>query len=163
MSHLNDTLHALLAETRYATLATHDPDGTIHLTPVWFLFVDGLFYFESFSGSRKVKNLQENPSASVVVDGRQPGRESWVSAAGTADILTGDEARTINASVRRRYMTQAARDDPRIEPVFAAADDVTIRLTPTRWRSWAAKLLDDQFFGGILGGKPEQWFLPVEV
>jgi len=89
MSDLNDTLRAFLAETRYATLATHDPDGTIHLTPVWFLFNDGLFYFEAFSGSRKVKNLQENPSASVVVDRRQPGRESWVSAAGTADILTG--------------------------------------------------------------------------
>jgi len=160
---LNDELRALLAQTRYAILATHDPEERIHLTPVWFLFDDGLFYFESFSGSRKIKNLKKNPSASVVVDGREPGRESWVSAAGTADILTGDEARAINADVRRRYMTQAARDDPRIEPVFAAADDVTIRLTPTRWRSWAAKDLDDQFFGGILGGTPEQWFLPVEV
>ncbi|MFY9578949.1 MAG: PPOX class F420-dependent oxidoreductase [Gaiellaceae bacterium] len=160
---MNDDLRALLEETRYAILATNGPDGTIHLTPVWFLFDDGRFYFESFSGSRKVKNILENPSASVVVDGRQPGRESWVSAAGTADVLTGDESRTINADVRRRYMTQAARDDPRIEPVFAAADDVTIRLTPTRWRSWAAKDLDAQFFGGILGGTPEQWFLPVEV
>ena len=94
MSHLDDKLRALLAETRYATLATHDSDGAIHLTPVWFMFDDGLFYFESFSGSRKVKNLQENPSASVVVDGRQPGRESWVSAAGTAEILTGDDAWT---------------------------------------------------------------------
>jgi PPOX class probable F420-dependent enzyme len=163
MSQLNGELGALLAETRYAVLATHDPEGTIHLTPVWFLFDDGRFYFESFSASRKVKNLQENPSASVVIDGRQPGKESWVSAAGTADILTGNEALTTNADIRRRYLKQAALDDARIEPVFAAADDVTIRLTPTRWRSWAAKALDEQFFGGILGATPEQWFLPVDV
>ncbi len=137
MSQVNDELRALLAETRYAILATHDPEETIHLTPVWFMFDDGQFYFESFSGSRKVKNLQENPSASVVVDGRQPGRESWVSATGTADVLTGDEALEINSDIRRRYMTQAARDDPRIEPVFAAGSCRSRSRPSRRWRGRA--------------------------
>jgi PPOX class probable F420-dependent enzyme len=158
----NDGLRAFLTETRYATLATHDVDGSIHLTPVWFLFEDDRFYFESFSASRKVKNIQREPGVSVVVDGRQPGRESWVSASGTADLLGGDEAQAINGRVRARYMTEEAFGDPRIEPVFVAADDVTIRMTPARWRSWAARDIDEQFFGGILGATPERWFLPVE-
>jgi len=50
MSELSDELRALLAERRYATLATHDPDGTIHLTPVWFLFDD-----ERFISSRSLR------------------------------------------------------------------------------------------------------------
>jgi PPOX class probable F420-dependent enzyme len=158
----NDELRPLLTETRYATLATHDADGTIHLTPVWFLFEDDRFYFESFSASRKVKNIQRDPDVSVVVDGRQPGRESWVSASGKADLLSGDEAQAINARVRARYLTKDAFGDPRIEPVFAVADDVTIRVRPVRWRSWAARDIDEQFFGGILGATPERWFLPVE-
>jgi PPOX class probable F420-dependent enzyme len=159
---LNDELHAFLSERRYATLATLEPNGGIHLTPVWFLFEDGLFLFESFSGSRKVSNLERSSSASVIVDAREPGNERWVFASGTVDILTGDGAQAANARIRQRYLTQDALADERIEPAFAAADDVTLRLTPKRWRSWAASDLDQQYFGGILGQTPERWFLPVD-
>ena len=92
---------------------------------------------------------------------RAAGR--WVSASGTAEILSGEEALTINAGIRRRYLTKDAIADARIEPVFAAGDDVTIRLSPTRWRSWQASDLDQQFFGDILGQTPERWFQSVEV
>jgi PPOX class probable F420-dependent enzyme len=163
MPELTDELRALLAERRYATLATHDCDGGIHLTPLWFLFDGDRFYFESFPGSRKIKNLQHNPSASVLVDVRQPGKERWVAASGTADVLTGEEAQAINARIRWRYLTRDALDDARIEPVFAAADDVTIRLSPIGWRSWAVRDVDERFFGGILGQTSERWFSPVDV
>ena len=103
MAGLTDELRALLAERRYATLATQDPDGLIHLTPVWFLFDNDRFYFESFSGSRKIKNLQQNPSASVIVDVRQPGTERWVAGSGTSEILRGEQAATVNALIRHRY------------------------------------------------------------
>ena len=161
MPDLTDEHRELLAERRYAVLATHDTDGTIHLTPVWFLFAGDRFYIESSSASRKIENLRHRPTASITVDVRQPGLDRWVSASGTTDILDGDEAATINASIVRRYLTQEAIEDPRIGPAFAAADDVTIRLTPTRWRSWSAQDLDERYFGGILGQTPERWFLPI--
>jgi PPOX class probable F420-dependent enzyme len=159
---LTDELRLLLAERRYAILGTHDPDDVIHLTPVWFMFDNDRFYFESYSGSRKIKNLRRNPAASVIVDARTPGAEQWLAAVGTVEILGGDESALVNAAIRQRYLTHDALADQRIEPVFAAADDVTIRLTPAKWRSWAAKDLDEAFFGGILGATPERWFLPVE-
>jgi PPOX class probable F420-dependent enzyme len=161
MPELTDELRALLTARRYATLATHDPEGTIHLTPVWFMFDDERFYFECNSASRKVENLRRRPSASVIVDARQPGAERWVSASGTTEILAGHEAQAINARIRRRYLTQVAIEDARIEPVFAAGDDVTIRLTPTRWRSWSVRDLDSRAFGGLLGQTPERYFLPI--
>ncbi len=148
---------------RYATLATHDLDGTIHLTPVWFLFEDGRLCFGSSSASRKVENLRRKPSASVVVDARRPGSDRWVSASGTAEILTGEEALAINERIRQRYLTREAIDDARIGPVFAAGDDVTIRLTPTAWRSWTSRDHDERSFGGLLGRTPERWFLPLEA
>jgi len=161
VSGLKDDHRVLLSERRYAVLATHDPDGAIHQTPVWFLFDEDRFYIESSSASRKVENLRHTPSASITVDARQPGMDRWVSAAGTADILSGSEAEAINASIRRRYLTQEAIEDARIGPSFAAADDVTIRLIPTGWRSWSARDLDERFFGGILGQSPDRWFLPI--
>jgi PPOX class probable F420-dependent enzyme len=163
MAELTDEMRAFLAERRYAVLATRDPDTTIHLTPVWYMFDGEVFLFESFSGSRKIKNLERDPAVSVLVDARQPANERWVSASGTAEIVSGDEAQRINAEIRRRYLTEDARGDERIEPVFAAGDDVTIRFTPARWLSWQARDLDDQFFGGVLGQAPERWFLPVDA
>ena len=163
MSEPDDDVRAFLAERRYAVLATHDPDAGIHLTPIWFLFENVRFYFESFSGSKKVANLRRNASASAVFDARRPGDERWVSASGPVEILGGADAQAINARIRRRYLTDAALEDERIEPVYGAGDDVTIVLTPARWRSWTAKDLDAQLFGGILGATPERWFLPLEA
>jgi PPOX class probable F420-dependent enzyme len=152
MGELTDELRLFLGGRRYAVLATHDPDGGIHLTPIWFLFEADRFYFASSSGSRKVKNLERDFSASVVVDAREPGRERWVSAAGPAEILRDGEAQSINASIRRRYLTPQALDGP-IEAALRASDDVTLRLTPTSWRSWTAEI----------GESPERWFLAVDV
>lgn len=152
MTELTDELRAFLAERRYAVLATHDRHGGIHLTPIWFLFEDDRFYFASSSGSRKVKNVERHTSASVVVDARRRGRERWVSASGPVDVLRGDEAAAINARIRRRYLTPEAAGGP-IEATLAASDDVTLRLTPVSWRSWAAEL----------GESPERWFLPVDL
>jgi PPOX class probable F420-dependent enzyme len=148
---LTDNLRAFLGERRYAVLATHDPDGGIHLTPIWFLFEEDRFHFASSSRSRKVKNVERSPSASVVVDARDPGRDRWVSASGTVEILRDGEAQMINARIRRRYLVPEALDGP-IEAELAASDDVTLRLAPTAWRSWAVEI-----------GESERWFLPVDA
>ena len=147
MAELTDEVRSFLDERRCAVLATHDPDGGIHLTPIWFLFEDDTFYFESSSKSRKVENVARSSSVSVVVDARAPGRERWVSASGQVEILRNEEAQAINARIRRRYLAPEALDGP-IEAELAAADDVTLRLAPTAWRSWTAPIMDsaDEFF-----------------
>ena len=137
MAELTDELRAFLAERRYAVLATYG-EHRIDLTPIWFLFEEDRFLFATNSRSRKVANLRRNPSASVVVDARDPGREQWVAADGTIDILDGDEALSINGRVHERYMTPAALTDEEIMAVFATSDDVTLRLTPSAWRAWRA-------------------------
>src|SRR3954471_4290614 len=141
MGKLTDELRSFLGERRYAVLATHDRHGGIHLTPIWFLFEDDCFYFASSSRSRKVKNVEANSSASVVVDARDPGRDQWVSASGPIEILRDGEAQSINARIRRRYLAPAALDGP-IATDLGASDDVTLRLVPATWRSWAAPTME---------------------
>lgn len=152
MAELTDEVRSFLSERRCAVLATHDPDGVIHLTPIWFLFEDDSFYFESSSTSRKVENIVRTPSGSVVVDARLPGRERWVSASGPVGILRDDEAQAINARIRQRYLTPDALGGP-LGTVLAETDDVTLRLAPTVWRSWAAPVMDSA----------DQLFLPVDT
>ncbi len=147
MAELTDEVRSFLGERRCTVLATHDPDGGIHLTPIWFLFEGDSFYFESSSKSRKVKNIVQSSSVSVVVDARTPGRERCVSASCPAEILRNGEAQAINARIRRRYLAPEALDGP-IEAVLAVTDDVTLKLAPTAWRSWTAPIMDsaDQLF-----------------
>jgi PPOX class probable F420-dependent enzyme len=152
MAELTDDVRSFLAERRCAVLATHDPDGGIHLTPIWFLFEDDSFYFESSSKSRKVENVVQRSSVSVVVDARTPGQERWVSASGQVEILRDEEAQAINARIRRRYLAPEALAGP-LEAAIATADDVTLSLAPTAWRSWTAPVVDS----------PDQLFLPVDA
>ena len=106
--------------------------------------------------------MAARPNATLLVDIRKPGSERWVSASGRAEILRDEEARQTNSRILRRYLTDEAIVDPRVGPGFAAADDITICLKPETWRSWSAKDVDKQFFGGFLGSAPEKWFRPVE-
>ena len=162
MAELTDWGRKLIEGRHYATLATQDADGSLHLTPVWYLYRDGQLYVGANSASRKVRNAIARPTASLVVDVRIPGGERWVSGLGPVTILRGAESQKINAAIQERYLTPEALRDPRIGPVFAAADDVTLCIRPERWRSWAGADLDAQFFGGILGTAPERWFRPVD-
>ncbi|MGQ0604017.1 MAG: pyridoxamine 5'-phosphate oxidase family protein [Anaerolineales bacterium] len=155
-------MREFLSGLHYATLATRNEDGSIHLTPVWYLFEHECFFVETASSDRKVRNIVARPEASLVVDSRKLGSEQWVGAAGMADIIKGARSKELNAKIQHRYLTQAGRDDPRVGPIFAAASDVTIGLRPHSWRSWDLKSLDDQFFGSLLGHTPQQWFLPLD-
>ena len=63
MPTLSDAIRQILEARRYATLATHDADGSIHTTPIWYLFENGNFYVGSGSGSRKALNVVARPNA----------------------------------------------------------------------------------------------------
>ena len=163
MSKLNDSMREFLSGRHYATLATLNQDGSIHLTPVWYLFEDDRFFVSTASSSRKVRNILARPRASLLVDSRRnQGDELWVSSSGTAEIIRGERAGAIYPKILRRYVTKAGVEDPRVGPVFAAAGEIIVGLTPHSWRSWEFKSLDDEYFGGILRQTPEQWFLPLD-
>ena len=156
-------MRQLVEERRYAVLATHNADRSIHLPPVWYLFETGTFYVQSLSSDRKARNVAAPPDATIIVDARRPGSERWAYASGPADILAGEESCAINARIGQRYLSDEGLEDAQVGPVFATAVDATICLTPVVWRAWSLQGLDEQFFEGILGRFPWRWFLPVDV
>jgi PPOX class probable F420-dependent enzyme len=163
MAQLSDSMREFLNGRHYATLATLNADGSMHLTPVWYLCEDDRLFVETAASDRKVRNILARPAASLLVDSRhKPGAERWVSASGTAEVIRGERSKAINAKIQQRYLTPAGREDPRVGPVLAAASEVTIGLTPHTWRAFDLKRFDEQFFGGILGRTPERWFLPID-
>jgi PPOX class probable F420-dependent enzyme len=158
---LDPTFQQMLQRRFIATLGTTNADGSIHLTAVWYLFEDGRLFVATSSKSRKARNVAAQPKASLMVDVRKPGSERGVTAAGRADLISGNPSREINRRVHMRYLSAAAMADPQIEPVFASFDDVTLRLTPESWFTWDMATLDAQAFGGRLGRTPG-YLLPLD-
>jgi len=158
---LDPTFQEMLRGRHIATLGTTNTDGTIHLTAVWYLFEGGCLYVATSSKTRKTRNLLARPKASLMVDVRRPATERGVTASGSVDLISGGQSREINRRIHSRYMSAAAMADPHIEPVFAAFDDVTVRITPVSWISWDMGVLDAQAFGGRLGGTPG-YLLPLD-
>ncbi len=64
-------------------VATVRPEGRPHLTPVWGVWMDGVFYFGSGPQTRKVRNLSENPHVAV-----HPEGEDVVILEGVAETIT---------------------------------------------------------------------------
>jgi general stress protein 26 len=56
-----------VAAKRSCWLATLRPDGRPHIAAVGALWVDGKFYFTSGAGTRKSRNLAENPNCTISV------------------------------------------------------------------------------------------------
>jgi PPOX class probable F420-dependent enzyme len=64
-------LARFLSAPRNAVVGTVDPDGSPHLTPVWYHYTGDCVYFFTRPDSRKVRNLQRDPRVTLCVD--EPG------------------------------------------------------------------------------------------
>lgn len=140
----------MLAGRFIASLGTHNEDGSIHLTAVWYLFETGFLYVGTSSRSRKGRNVAARPKATLMVDSRKPASERGLVAVCTAEIIEGASSKEINARIQRRYMSAPAVADPRAGGMLAAMDDITLRLTPANWYAWDMRQLDAAIFGGAM-------------
>jgi PPOX class probable F420-dependent enzyme len=162
MASLADVLvRQLLDGRRVASLATENPDGTVHMVAVWYWFDGTDVFVATSSRSRKARNLHSNPKVSLMIDARDPATSYGVTIAGVAQILTGDVSRKRNEEIHRKYLSEAALADARVGPVFAAWDDVTIQIAPASVIAWDMREADRQFFGGVLEKNPA-YLLPLQ-
>ena len=162
MASLSDAAVRQLLDGRYiATFATRNPNGSIHMVAVWYWFDGSDVFVATSSRSRKARNLQASAEVSLMVDSRDPAASYGVTIAGTAQILTGESSRKYNAEIHRKYLSADALADRRVGPVFAAWDDITVRLAPASLIAWDMRQADEQVFGGRFRNNPT-YLLPLE-
>ena len=162
MASLADPLVKQLLDGRYvASLATENPDGSIHMVAVWYWFDGADIFVATSSRSKKARNLQSNPKVSLMIDSRDPAASCGTTIAGTAQVLTGDLSRKRNAEVHRRYLSEAAIADANVGPVFAAMDDATIQIAPASVIAWDLQQVDEQLLGSALERNPA-YLLPLQ-
>src|SRR6202011_120902 len=64
----DEEVKQFLDDARTISLASLNADGTIHLVPMWYGFLDGEIAFETKAKSQKVKNLRRNPTITCMVE-----------------------------------------------------------------------------------------------
>jgi PPOX class probable F420-dependent enzyme len=128
---------AMLREARVARLATADAAGTPHLVPVCFVVGDDGAMWTPIDGKpkssrrlRRLRNLAENPRASLLVDHyEEDWRElRWVAVHGRAELVTGAAAAPALDALRAKY--------PQYAEVEAGPE--AIRLVAQRIVAWSA-------------------------
>lgn len=145
----DERLQQLLDGRYVATLATRNADGTIHLSAVWFLHDDGAILVATAGTTRKARNATQRPDGSVLIDARGGAVLRGAAATGRMEIVTGAAARELNERVWRKYLTATGLAAPGVGGAIRAHDDVTIRFTPRRWRTWGT---DTDFAGAFEAG-----------
>ena len=134
---LADALVRELLEARLiGVLATLDPLRSIHAVPMWYAADEDSVLLATGSRSRKVRNLQADPRATLVLHDSRPGFEvCGTSIAGRVEIVQGLEARGLVDRVHGRYVAGGADEDPAVREFFDS-DDVALRLRPLTALTW---------------------------
>ncbi len=135
------------------TIGTLNPDGSIHLAFVIFLWEDGRLYFETASITKKARNVAANPTASFAFES---GDGFMAMAEGTARLIEGDEARAINERLRAKYLTDQVVDS--VGAAWGDIDDVAVEITPHKWRSWDSSRFYDMSAEAAGGLSTDQWW-----
>jgi PPOX class probable F420-dependent enzyme len=88
-----------LARERNAWLCTVRPDGSPHVTPVWFVYLRERWWIGADGGSVKVRNIEKFPRVSLTLeDGRFP-----VVAEGAAVVHRGPFPQKITDTFAAKY------------------------------------------------------------
>ncbi|MEG3634690.1 pyridoxamine 5'-phosphate oxidase family protein [Micromonospora palythoicola] len=88
-----------LARERVVWICTLRPDGSPHLTPVWFHYVEGEWWIGTGERNRKVRNIAADPRVSLAL----PDGDAPVVAEGEASIVRRPFPPEVVEALRRRY------------------------------------------------------------
>jgi PPOX class probable F420-dependent enzyme len=113
-------------------IGTVRPDGRPHLVPVWFVWDGKEVVIFSRPGSRKVRNIRENPHVVLALDDTKGG-EDVISIEGEAELLlTGSDVMMAYPAYAEKYSEVLRGMNTTVE---AVAKEYTqgIRVTPRRF------------------------------
>jgi PPOX class probable F420-dependent enzyme len=98
-----DELMAFLNEAPLARLSSLNPDGTIHIAPVYFKYDNGDILIGTQDISHKIRNIKNNPNVTVLIDNQEsPFRGVLIYGVATLEY---ENVIAKRASIFSRYMS----------------------------------------------------------
>jgi PPOX class probable F420-dependent enzyme len=133
----DEEIAALLDAGRTLHVATLNRDGTPHLVPLYYVVIDGVVTFWTYTKSQKIRNLERDPRLTVMVEvGEGYDQLRGVQINGTAALSTDLAAVSdVGGRIYARYFGEF--NETARESVTASARKRTaVRVEPLRVASW---------------------------
>ena len=126
-------LQDLLEQTHFARLGTINEDGSAHLSPLFFNYIDGQITMATQVRSRKVRNIKRNNNVSVLIDVTEPVFKGAL-VYGVAELDFEDVvSKRADILMRRSSKEQALK---MAEGLCDRWESVIVRVTPTNIASF---------------------------
>lgn len=123
MGQLSGDALARLSSEPVVWISTLRPDGSPHLTPVWFLFLDEVWWICTEARNRKVRNVDHDPRVALAL----PSGHAPLVAEGRATIHRRDFPPPVIAGFARKYDWDIAPPGSGGEPL------VLFEIPASRW------------------------------
>ncbi|MCZ0975966.1 pyridoxamine 5'-phosphate oxidase family protein [Streptomyces albulus] len=123
VNELGPAVRLRLAEEKNVWLCTVRPDGSAHVTPVWFVYQSSRWWIGSDHSSVKVRNIRKEPRVSLALeDGRFP-----VVAEGEAALIRDGFPRQILTAFEQKYGWDVSA------PTRSGSKRVLLKVHVRRW------------------------------
>ena len=144
-----EEIQKFLGEQKVAIVTSFGPRGWPHSMPLWYLVEDGKIRSWTFRKSQKVKNLERDPRATVLVEA---GYDVYPELRGVmyeAETVVHDDPDTVvdyAIKVGKRYTPGGGEPTPEMIEAFhtQAPKRVVLEFTPVRTVTW-----DHRKLGGV--------------
>jgi PPOX class probable F420-dependent enzyme len=138
----------LLESERVAVVSSNGPRGWPHSMPLWYVVRDGEIWVWTYAKSQKVKNLERDPRATVLIEtGVEYGELRGVQIEAEAELVR-DPDRIVDyakeMTVRYSDGIEKVEGDAAAALEAQAPKRVAIRFEPKRVASW-----DHRKLGGV--------------
>jgi PPOX class probable F420-dependent enzyme len=138
---LSEADQAELLETeRTVVISSIGPRGWPHVMPMWFVARDGEVWIWTYAKSQKVKNLERDPRATLLIEtGTEYTELRGVQIEAEAELVR-DQDRIVDfakeLTVRYTEGVDSVQGDAAAALLKQAAKRVAIRFVPVRVASW---------------------------
>ena len=133
---MNDEIESLLEEAKIARFCSHNKDGTIHATPVWYRYEGGKIVLGTPIKSQKARNVERNNNVTFLVDVEgPPTRGIIIYGKAVLEKLSAEKMVSAGVSIFERYM---AKDKAQIyaEGLGKISKWVKITINPVKIASF---------------------------
>lgn len=138
MKELSPELKAFCESGELMRLAYTDTRGYPRVVPVWYVLMNGSYYFGTYPTSAKFKAIQRDPRVGWAIDGGDKPKYHGVSLYGQAlEVSDAQERETVYRALGDKYF--GTTDDPTFLEIYGKVDDAQtayLRLTPEDGTSW---------------------------
>jgi len=125
----SEEIESLLKENNVARICSHNKDGTIHVAPVSYIYMNGQIVIGSIASSRKTRNIERNNNVTVLIDNE---KGQGILIYGRAKVEYDNVYQTALSVWEKAYHTSRDKVERLVKAYLDTVKYVIVKIKPQR-------------------------------